>query len=95
LVKAAIFLPPSMVERNLSGSNFLCFLAFTTADAMVGLLPRAENPQQGKKGERKCEVCGILQTARQKQWFHFSVAKVKDFAAHRDCSAVEPDGTTA
>jgi hypothetical protein len=68
-------------------------LALTAVDAMIGPPITAKEYLAGQEGREKCEVCGICELPRQKQWFHFSVAKVKDFAAHRDRSAVEPDGS--
>jgi hypothetical protein len=40
-----------------------------------------------KKGESNLKSAQ-LRSARQRQWFHFLVLKVKNFAAHRDCSVV-------
>jgi hypothetical protein len=40
-----IFLPPSMVERNVLGSNLLSLLA-TTMAVMIGPLARVPNAQK-------------------------------------------------
>ena len=46
--KAATFLPPSMVERNVLGSNLLSFLA-ATMPVMIALLSRVPNAQEGRE----------------------------------------------